>query len=268
MQLTVITHIWNEEFLLPFWLKHHTKLFDHGVIIDYGSTDASLDICRDLAPDWEVVRSRDDLFYAEGCDQQVMEQEQRFGDWKMALNITEFLFHPDPKDYLEQFDRNYPGAPALWTRTYMMVDPVSWRDSPIFPEIPLVLQRWYGMPGPEGWGRARLIHRCADGSYLPGRHRSNIPAYDSGGMEEPLILLWFNYSPYDKIKARKLQIQKQLPQSDIDIGRGHHHIRTEEQLDEEYEAVAMGTFHLDKDPIFERAAAKFSNRYWNGRKSI
>jgi len=37
--MILFSHIYNEEYLLPFWLKHHKKIFDHGVIIDNFSTD-------------------------------------------------------------------------------------------------------------------------------------------------------------------------------------------------------------------------------------
>src|SRR6516164_5807036 len=54
MPLTLISHFWNEEFLLPYWLRHHLPLFDHGVLIDYTSTDRSVEIIHELAPHWEV----------------------------------------------------------------------------------------------------------------------------------------------------------------------------------------------------------------------
>jgi FkbM family methyltransferase len=38
---TLIGHFRNEEYLLPWWLRHHVPMFDHGVLIDYSSTDAS-----------------------------------------------------------------------------------------------------------------------------------------------------------------------------------------------------------------------------------
>ena len=47
MKLTVISGIYNEEYLLPFWLEHHRKIFDHGVIVDWHSTDRSLEIIRE-----------------------------------------------------------------------------------------------------------------------------------------------------------------------------------------------------------------------------
>ena len=54
----VISHFFNEAYLLPWWLEHHRQIFDHGVLIDWSSTDGSADICRQLAPGWEVVRLR------------------------------------------------------------------------------------------------------------------------------------------------------------------------------------------------------------------
>src|SRR5713101_8410059 len=101
--ITLITHIYNEGgFFLPFWIRHHRNLCDRAVIINYGSTDSSEQIFEEDAPStWEWVESSDDLFYAEGCDTQVMEQERRFEGWKMALNITEFLFTHNLNKYLD-----------------------------------------------------------------------------------------------------------------------------------------------------------------------
>jgi hypothetical protein len=139
----------------------------------------------------------------------------------------------------------------------MMVDPISDRDRDVYPGLPLVMDRFHGMPAPEGWGRERLIHRCADGSYLPGRHRSNHHGY----LREDLLLLWFNYAPFDKIKSRKLQIQHQLPQSDIDVGRGHHHILTEEQLEEQYIDIASRTTNLlVEDRMYQDKFMEFAFR--------
>ena len=51
---TVISHFYNEEYLLPWWLMHHTKLFDHGILINKGSTDRSAQISKRFAPYWEA----------------------------------------------------------------------------------------------------------------------------------------------------------------------------------------------------------------------
>ena len=52
---TLITHIFNEEFLLPFFIKQHINKFDRVIVIDFQSTDRSQEIIRSLAPDWEII---------------------------------------------------------------------------------------------------------------------------------------------------------------------------------------------------------------------
>lgn len=83
MSLTLISHFWNEEFLLPYWLRQHYPLFDHGVLIDYASTDRSLEIIRELAPSWEVRPSANPWFDARDCDAEVMTIEREFAGWKI-----------------------------------------------------------------------------------------------------------------------------------------------------------------------------------------
>ena len=29
----LISHFFNEEYMLPWWLKHHREIFDHGVLM-------------------------------------------------------------------------------------------------------------------------------------------------------------------------------------------------------------------------------------------
>lgn len=181
-----------------------------------------------------------------------MQNERRFDGWKMALNITEFLFHTNLHEYLENLEKEQPDTNALWTRTFMMADRVEDRDKSVDSNLPLVIQRCHGLPAPGGWGRERLIHKHLDGQYYPGRHKSNHSGYN----KEDLLLLWFAYSPFNCVKSRKLQIQHKLPQSDIDRGRSYHHIRTEEQLESEYLNIASQTTCLLNDPIYKQYYTK------------
>ena len=50
MKKVLLTHIFNEEYLLPFWIKQHRELFDHLVVVDRFSTDRSREIIGDMWP--------------------------------------------------------------------------------------------------------------------------------------------------------------------------------------------------------------------------
>ena len=88
---TVICHFYNESYLLPFWLKHHKKIFDNGIMINYQSTDDSVKIINEICPDWKIIDTKNDFFGAEAIDREVESIESSIDGWKICLNITEFI---------------------------------------------------------------------------------------------------------------------------------------------------------------------------------
>jgi hypothetical protein len=240
MKRIVISHFFNEEYLLPWWLNHHRGMFNHGVLIDYGSTDNSVAICRELAPDWEVVRSENEHFSAIMCDFEVMKHEQRFADcWKIALNTTEFLVAPQ----IDKMERlllandltgvRIPGA--------IMVD-VAPQNAPDLAK-PLVEQKSSGIweaemdfkklavPGLAFATRSRLFHRYTIGSYLPGRHSTHLPGVIAGAPEFAAIW-WYGFSPWtDAFKRRKLGIAPRRDSFDRKHGFGAQHDARPAELD-------------------------------------
>lgn len=245
--LTVFMHFYNEEFLLPYWLKHHTRIFDHGVLIDYASTDRSREIIQELAPHWEVRPSRNTHFDALACDGEVMELEAERTGWKLALNATEFLFHHDLRSYVDRIERHGPGdVKAIGISSFVMADRVEDRGRPVTDE-PLYVQRTHGyFDETLYWRRLRYLHREQHGAYAIGRHGT---AHRSA-FSSDLVLLWFGWSPYEQVRARKLQIQTRMPESDKGQGLGWQHLVTPEQLDAQFLEHAARAKDLTSDPRF------------------
>lgn len=219
MQLTVILHIWNERFLLPYWLKHHLPLFDHGVIIDYASNDGSVEIARELAPHWEVRPSRNRFFRASDVDREVMDIEREFDGWKLAMNVTEFVFHPD----LRELVSSPIVAQALALPSVVMCDLPHTRDDAV-DDRPLWQQKrhgyWDNPHNAGGTGRAyRYLHRAECGRYGVGRHVSGVPSVPC----DDAWLLWFGWAPLAHVTERKLQIKQRIPTDDKMLGHGRQH---------------------------------------------
>lgn len=235
MRKTVITHFFNEEYLLPWWIQHHQKHFDFGLLIDYGSTDRSVEIIKDLCPDWAVVDSVNEWFDARLCDQEVMTYEQGLDGWKIVLNTTEFLVgnYSILNDVADQEIR----IPCV-----VMVD----EDPNQIPQhsVSLVEQKRFGIPYDTGGPvirRPRCIHNKKQINYPLGRHYEQ---YDTNELE----ILWYGYSPYTtELKNRKLQIQNKIPQVDKMRGLGTEHFVTSEQLDSIYDQYRQQACN-----IFER----------------
>ena len=110
--LTVISHIYNEEYLLPYWLEHHSNFFKNGIIIDYMSTDNSLDIIRKKCPHWKIITTKNIIdnkpnFEASKIDNEVQEIEKTINGYKICLNTTEFLFFDiDRINIFDQLEKN------------------------------------------------------------------------------------------------------------------------------------------------------------------
>lgn len=224
--LTVLTHVCNEELLLPHWLRHHRRLFDHGVVVDRGSTDRTLEIVRELAPDWEIVPSRSAVFDARECDREMMALEARHRGWKIILNATEFLFHDDLEGHLRALEVRTPDVSALRVPMAIMVDPPERRDEPLT-ATELVLDRTHGRVETGLPALSRVLHRHPDGAYSPGRHGTGHAV-----VEDPeLLVLRFTWSPHGPQRERKLAIQAAQPASDLTLGLGTFHCSTADQLD-------------------------------------
>ncbi len=236
-KLTVISHFYNEEFLLPFWLRHHRNIFDHGVMINYQSTDRSCEIIKELVPDWTLVDTRNTRGWVDPghIDSEVMDTESwisnncRHGNcWKMALNTTEFLFHWNLHEYIEDAEKRMPGTPGIRASCIRMVDKPEDKNSDVDYDKHLCLQKTTGWYEREDvtphvrttQPRARLLHRHINGQYNCGRHGTR----HGDVIQDPnLYLLWFNYSPYKHLMPRGISYRTKQWFDCIHAGTVHDH---------------------------------------------
>lgn len=221
MLKTIFSHFYNEEYLLPWWLEHHKKIFDHGVLINYSSTDNSVDIIKKICPTWEIVSSRFTEFEAEKIEIEVIELEKKYPGWKMCLNTTEFL-HGD-MSYLDERSNSEYIVPC-----FIMVD----NNVEVLPtyDRSLIEQKYYGIHFRSNIRRPRKIHNKSYEEYPVGRH------YPFGSdNNNDLFVMWYGYSPFNDFQIkRKLQIQNKMSASDKARGYGVEHIVTKEKLVEQY----------------------------------
>ena len=227
MTKTLLCHFYNEEYMLPWFLNHHKQIFDHGVMIDYHSTDRSREIIRELCPTWDIVTSRNPNFQADLIDTEVEDIEREIDGWKICLNVTEQLIG----DYslMDEVPNSQILVPSIF-----MVD--CDRERAVTHDLPLYEQKFDGFMFDTQANflerRARSLHNYnvhypAQSTYecmAPGRH------FNSANTER-LAILYYGWCPFDAGQlARKLQIQTQIPLIDRQLNRGFHHITNKETL--------------------------------------
>jgi len=225
MKKTIISHFYNEQYLLPWWLTHHLKYFDDGIMINYASNDSSVEIIKFYRPNWTIIDSKNEFFDATLIDKEVMEIEKTVTGWKACLNITEFLVG----DYSVLNDVE---DQELKVPCFIMVD----ENPDVVPNYnflkSLTKQKTHGIhyQGRDPLARRpRLIHNKHSIDYPLGRH---YPDYDT----EALKVCWYGWSPFNaQTIKRKTQIQNRIPNTDKIKGFGTQHFVNEQQLRKSYQ---------------------------------
>ena len=228
--LTLISHFYNEEYLLPWWLEHHKKMAKFGVMIDYHSTDRSVDIIKSICPNWQIITSKNETFGAAECDREVQEVERTIKGYKMALNTTEFLIGNVPMAL-----RHTPKY--LSVKSFIMCDLKN--NLPSYPNYdrPLIEQCHTGMVH-HHYRPGRTLHRFDALDYTKGRHTY---MYDT----ELLALCWFGWAPFNEhTLKRKLQIQNKIPPEQFATGAGVQHKCTVEDLMAQFDYLSSTSYDL------------------------
>jgi len=242
-QVMLISHFYNEELLLPYFIRHHAHMFDHATLIDYYSTDRSVEIIRrEAPPTWRVVRSTERYFGAIELDQQVMREEAKYPeDWHLALTTTEFVLHPDLRHFLSMHEPSSKGTAVFRFPGIIMVGNDS---TPLKRFQDLITQRsayvaCHGVLRDASCFMERYIHAgLGPGTYRygSGRHTLFLAKQDGTGMHSleytqnrtrwirSGILLKYSWTPWPEVLARKAQIGPRVPPHDAIRHRGVHHM--------------------------------------------
>jgi UDP-glucose 4-epimerase len=220
MKTTLLTNIFNEEYLLPFWLHHHKNMFDDIIIIDYHSTDNSLNICKSICPNCKIITTRNNCFEAESIDKEFMDIENSIEGIKIVLNTTEFLISEIP--IKELFDDGIEISYGFMVHTpyskntYNISNCYELFNNLLNNDIVYHYDRYY-----------RILHNYPNGNYHIGRHYTHNQCYTV----DKVYVLWFGYYPLnEQLLKRKLQIGQNVPDSDINNGRGYQHKYTKDKI--------------------------------------
>lgn len=253
IQTTLLTNVFNEEYLLPFWLHHHKDMFDNIIIIDYRSTDKSMEICRKICPNCKIITTRNSHFDAHDIDSEFMDLENGIEGVKVVLNTTEFLFCEKP---IKEIFAN-------------LEQPISYEilcDSPYSKENYNVnnnYELFYNLLNDDiVWHndrRTRQVHTFPNGNYTVGRHETRNPCIRTRDMH----IIWLGYYPMnEKLMNRKIQIQQNISERDKQWGLGFHHFFSEEKiLSILNEKVDSGRSLKDTNPLLHKLlVSKYRNK--------
>lgn len=218
MSPVILTHFYNEEYLLPWWLEHHKKYFPFGICVDYGSTDRSVEIIKKICPHYEIFPSKFGHFDSHLLEYEMMYYERQVQGWRISIPVTEFLVGNLNTLMSNTTERKQWIIPSL---IFGEFNPSGYLD----PNKKLWEQIFNGCHYqntqiPRAW-QCRSLHNYNDIFYMPGRHYSN---------ENTDLAMIFKYSNVlvgEPMIKRKLQIQTKI--SDYD--KKNHNAPTHNGMD-------------------------------------
>jgi len=203
-KITCITNIYNEEYLLPFWLNHHKSIFDNIIILDHQSNDKSLEICKNIVPNCKIIKHPHNKFDIKEHDILLMKLEREISGIKIILNTTEFLFTTKPIRHF--FKSSKKSLQILCYSPYSLNEYYPKNNYDLLLNLKNEDVKFHH--DREG---GRYIHNYPDGKYVIGRHMT----YNRFDKTDEMFIIWFGYYPMNNMLLnRKLQIKKKIPESD------------------------------------------------------
>lgn len=223
--MTVTCHFYNEEYLLPWWLQHHKDKFEHGIMLNCGSTDKSVSIIKDICPKWEIINSKNKFFDIFINENQMYDLERDIKGWRICLNVTEFLLGDTHKVTDKISDIYIDSLTMVSTKEEEFIDPKY--------DVSLLKQRTHGIHPETVYSiyehkdtkinhtdctryRSEFYRRMSrtHNMYPTGRHYERSREF----IKKPIfsktpdfLIAWYNYSPFtESIINRKLQFKNKI----------------------------------------------------------
>ncbi|OFV80518.1 MAG: hypothetical protein A2W26_05470 [Acidobacteria bacterium RBG_16_64_8] len=167
MKILVVVPVFNEESLLPHFLRHYLRWADRIVVLDNGSTDRTVEVAR-RHPDVEVrtfqTDGYDELSVLRNLEEVGREARGRY-DWVAYPDADEFIIStPSGRErpYLEG-----SRSQVVQARGFCLVHAPG--EPALDLSIDLLSQRKSGYPS-EAYSKPVFIRPEAGARFLPGKH--------------------------------------------------------------------------------------------------
>jgi len=171
----MITHICsivrNDEYILPYFIRHYSTFADKIFIIDDHSTDNTVEVAL-LFPKVELLHYEYDGGFNEdnfnySLENNYIKHSRGIADWVMCVDSDEFIYHKDMHNILKEQREN--GVRVLKTEGFMMISKtLPNKEGQIYDESK------EGIPMRQ-YGKTVIFDPNIDISFGHGRHSTFLP---------------------------------------------------------------------------------------------
>jgi glycosyltransferase involved in cell wall biosynthesis len=208
MKIDIITLMRNEEFLLPYYLRHYETFANKIYIIDDHSTDRTAEIAKAHPKVVYSVYKHEGVFEDENNEafENCYKTNCRDSDWVMIPGADEFVYHPQLLEILEQYlDFISVHDGVLKTVGYTMIsDHLPTTKGQIYDEIKTGVRT-------KTWDKPLILWPKLDVKLGNGRHSADPP-----GIQTSIKLLHYRYLSRDWTINRNAEFYPRFDLSDKD----------------------------------------------------
>lgn len=223
----MIVHVyavcWNEEVILPYFLRHYGSFADKIFIFDNESSDHSPEII-DACPKATRIPVKTGGACSERsqreCKMKYVES-RGVADWAILVDLDEFIYHPNIVGVLEHYKKWWIALPKV--AGFEMVSLET-------PTGPGQLYEYVktGIPS-DGYSKRVVLSPGIDIELSPGCHTTKVLGRDSGKVsaeseKAELKLLHYRFLGREFFIKRNSERRERLCEEDRRIGSGGHYL--------------------------------------------
>jgi|GEM_PF-840693 len=202
MKIHVYAVCWNEERMLPYFLRHYSQFADKIFVYENGSTDSSLDILkqnkkvkilnfktREKLDETVLTRLRSNAY----------KKSRGKADFVIVVDIDEFIYHPHILDVLERYKRQGITLPKI-QGFEMVADSFPKTEGQIYSEVKMGITDNVNIKGHyHRFSKRVIFNPDIDINFDSGSHSCKPKGNIIESKKAELKLLHFNYVGLDYI---------------------------------------------------------------------
>lgn len=255
---------WNEERIIPFFLRHYEPLVDRIVVYDDASDDRSVELLRasakvEVRP---LIRTKSFLIAHQEVFESCWKESRGHADWVCLVDLDEFLFHPDWHRYLAE--QKAAGETMIQPIGYDMIT-----DS--FPEVGAHLstqltrgQRDYHFDKSSVFDPAAI----EQANFTVGRHVCSPVGQVLFEKDRYIQLRHYKSLGLNYLLRRTHALATRVMKDDYAQGWSSHYLRDDDSIRKDFEerlAAAESIPAPPRLPKIKKAKEKKTRRWWQRR---
>lgn len=236
MKIDVFAICYNEETILPFFLKHYFNFANNITIYDNQSSDNSINIIKSYGANIITYNTnneiRDDIYLdiKNNC------WKQSNADWIIVVDTDEFIYHSDIRHILKTSNSS-----IIKPSGYEMIS----ETLPIHNGNLITDQIKTGFPY-ENSSKLCIFNKnkISDINFLTGCHQANPVGDVSICTNSNIMLLHYKHINRNYVIKKHSEYKSRLSQINLQKNWGHHYKRSEQEINNLFDEYLTKSFKV------------------------